>query len=503
MPQRLRLLFFVPLLLCLFSGGAVSARDIRQGDSCQIEADEVIEGDLFVFCRYFSLKGRVEGNLFGAAISANIDGVVGGQVYLVAAKLDVTGSIGGSLHYAGPSILISETAQFTGEEADLIALSFSTILDGARLPDSITNVGYQLLIQPPSDATGSEPGRAGGVGGEVTFWGSTLEINAPIGGDVSATVGDPSSSGSGALAAFVIPFNVKLDTPGLRVGENGVISGTLTYSGPVAGVIEAVQPNPPLFLPLIDQRTLLPDDPISFGESLLRYFGQMVREWLMLALIGCAALLFVPRAMQFPLRGLYERPIASVGIGLIAFIISFPIFLLLIFLSALLVLAVMALGLPDLAFVLGALLTVLNFSSAGLFYFVAIFISRTVICLAIGRWLLVRVRPVWSGALALFGSMIVGALVLALMASLPVVGWFINALAAFFGLGALIVRIQTRADTAPRRSTIPVGAPPLDDGVSAAPASRFNTRYLPPPIEDDAPNPPGMDNLPQGFKWWD
>lgn len=473
--RRLSALFVACLLLVLPSG-VVNARDIRQGDSCVITADETIEGDLFVFCRYFTLEGRVTGNVYGAAVSANLFGTVEGAVYLAAARLDVEAVLGGSLHFGGLSIDVHEATRFTPDRADVIALSVNTAVRGAGVPGSIVNVGYQLLVDAP-------------VRDSISFWGSTLGIDAPVGGHVDATVGNPESSGANELAALMSPLNITLNAPGLRVGPEGVVGGTLTYEGPVAGVIEAEQPNPPVFIATLDPATVLPTTPDSFAESVLRYLVQVGREWAVLAIIAAIGLLLAPRALQYPLNGLYERPIASIGIGLIAFIISFPIFLILLVFSILIVLVFVLIAFTDFASLLAVLFGVLNFSGAGLFYFVAIFIARIVVCLAIGRWALRRLRITVSPGRAPLAAALLGALILAALASAPFIGAFVNALAAFLGLGALIVRLQARAD-----------APAL------RPAGTLRVLRerppLPPPLSDDEPTAPGSENLPIGFNWW-
>lgn len=48
---------------------------------------------------------------------------------------------------------------------------------GTSIPGNIAAAGYQLVLN-------------GDVGGEVNFWGSGLAINAAVGGDVDAVVGD-------------------------------------------------------------------------------------------------------------------------------------------------------------------------------------------------------------------------------------------------------------------------------------------------------------------------
>jgi hypothetical protein len=88
-------------------------------------------------------------------------------------------------------------------------------------------------------------------------------------------------------------------------------------------------------------------------------------------------------------------------------------------------------------------------------------------------------------------AVLLGIALLALLAALPVIGWLINALAAFLGLGAILTLILRQLEKARQRADAPQ-TPPSD-----APLQ------IPPPMVEDHLLGPGMDNLPDGFKWWD
>ena len=94
-------LFLVATLCCVLSTGVVLARDLIQGETCEVAADRVIEGSLFTLCQKLHIAGRVEGNVLGIALRASITGEVGGNVYLAGLQLDLDGTVLGDLHYAG------------------------------------------------------------------------------------------------------------------------------------------------------------------------------------------------------------------------------------------------------------------------------------------------------------------------------------------------------------------------------------------------------------------
>jgi len=466
------------LLLTLGNIQIASAHDVLQGDECVLETGQRMEGNVFVLCRTLTVSGEIDGSLFGAASNIVIDGAVDGSLYLVGGQLDISGRIGGDVHFAGGVLNLKPSALLEDTRGDVVSLTLSTSVDGVQIPGSVTTVGYQLLID-------------GTVGREVSFWGSALTIDSAINGDVTATVGDPASTGVTQLHTLFsfLPIELDLINPGLRVSETGMIDGQLRYQGPVEGEIAVTLPNPPEYTPVTSQTDFTITTEENLIDRLRDYAGQGIREFVSLALIGVIGLLLAPRTLQTPIYSLRVRPLPSLGVGLLVFIISFPIILIVILISLALALLLSVLQLGDLAVIGGIIINILNIGAAGLFYFTAIFISRVIVCIALGRFtvrLLFGDRP---ARYMTYVSLLIGTIMLALLSSLPYVGWLINALAAFFGLGAILTLIQRQLDIARE-------APPPE------PTHPEEARQLPPPIIEDHPADPGMDNLPDGFHWW-
>lgn len=459
-------------LLCLTGGATLaSARAILQGDQCTVAADERIEDNLFVLCRVLRIDGVVDGNVIGAATTAVVNGSVTGSIYLLSGRLDMNGTIGEDLHFAGATLNLNPSAQFEHPRSDLISVSLSTRLEEAFVPGSVTGIGYQMVIN-------------GGVGRNVDFWGSALEVRDHIGGDVDANVGGDSSTGVTELRSLLRPILVdtELVAPGLRVSENGMIDGLLTYNSSSEGEILAELPNPPVFNYIPPQTLLVTEDP----ETTLRtYLAQVVREFLTLGVLGALLLFLTPRSIQPTILTLGRRPLPSVGVGLLTFIVSFGFWLIPIGVSIGLIVVLLVLRLGDLALLSSIIIGTISAGSAGFFYFVAIFVSRALFCIALGSLLTRPLRRAGRPRTAWLG-LLLGVVILAFAASLPVVGWVINALAAFMGLGAILIIVLERL---------------LAARGQAAPALEGAPQSLP-PIPEDTPRAPGMDNLPEGFNWW-
>lgn len=482
----LRRLFGVFALLVILGNVQVAfGHGVLQGDQCTIGATERISGNVYALCRLLTVSGVVDGNLFGGGASIVIDGTVTGSVYLAGAQLDVSGTIGDDLHFGGGVLNILPSAQFLDANGDLISVNLSTQVDNGGIPGSITSASYQLVLN-------------GAVNREVSFWGSALVINNTVGGDVTATVGDPASSGVAELGTLLsfLPYQIDLVNPGLQINDGGMVNGQLRYAGPVVGAIAVELPNPPEFTAVAAQSTLLAPER-SLLESLRDFASQAIRELVVLAGLGLAGLLLTPRAVQDPIYALRVRPLPSLGVGLLTFIISFPIFFIVIPLfGALFTLLLVVLQLSDLALIAAGIIALLLGGGAGLFYYAAIFASRVIVAVALGRVLVRLLRRnspdgQRASARTVYICLLVGVVVLALTASLPYIGFFVNAVAAFLGLGAILNTIQRQLRIA-REANAPM--PDAMNGQEMPP--------LPPPIIEDKPMGPGMDNLPSGFHWW-
>jgi hypothetical protein len=224
------------------------------------------------------------------------------------------------------------------------------------------------------------------------------------------------------------------------------------------------------------------------------FVTEVVREFLTLMIVGGLGLLFTPRSLQSPLRALQTRPVPSVSLGLLTFILSFPFWFVLITLSLLIVIILLLLQLSGLVIIGGMTLGMMNAVGASLFYFVAIYVSRVVVALALGRGLVWMAVGESDNPRIVFLNLVAGVGVLSFLTSLPIVGWIVSAAAAFLGLGAILVNLQSQVRAV--RDNIPPGG-----NMSWLPRQETIAKF-PPPIIGDSNRPLGMDNLPEGFTWW-
>lgn len=478
----MKLRHFIVLLLIILSASTVSALVVMQDSVCYVGSDDVVEGNLYALCRDLIIDGVVEGSVFAISVHSELNGRINNNVYMISGDLIVNGKIVGDLHFGGGVLQLNSDAEF--EDTQLVSIALSAVIEPeATIPSYVSSFGYQLIVE-------------GNIGRDIDFWGSALRITGEVGGDVNATVGNMDDSGTGAQIETVLvlfPFEASLIDPGLHIIESASIEGDLSYS--------AFQPIDPAdtvkgdinYTALTNTTTL---DDLADEENRISafsiYLQNLLREFVTLSVIGVLGLLLWPEVTRSPLTHLGQSPLSGIGVGLLTFIISFPFFLLVLIFSIIITVLLAYLPINGIGLTAGVIFGMFNIGGASLFYFMAIYLSRTIVAIALGRIVLyqtsfIDVRFSW------FVGTIVGALLLASLVALPVIGWVVNAISLFLGLGAILKVLQVQFNQF-RQKQVQQTMPSVDVSRSTPPP--------PPALDDKIQNPPGMDNLPSGFAWW-
>ena len=170
--RKLLIIVGLTLLISMLAVPGVQAFEGRGGDVVVIEADEVIEDDLYVGAGEFRLDGTVKGDLFVVGGTLTINGVVEGDLVAAGQSVIVNGTVADDARIAGYALIVE------GQVADdLIAAGFSL----GNQSDS--NVGGDLLYG------GYQALLAGTIGGDVEIGGGAVEIAGAIEGDAKVDVG--------------------------------------------------------------------------------------------------------------------------------------------------------------------------------------------------------------------------------------------------------------------------------------------------------------------------
>lgn len=488
------------LFLTLFLAGTVvvtSARSILQGTQCVVEADQKIEGSLFVFCAELYIYGEVTGDVMGLAMRTQIYGRVDGSVYLIGGLLDHYGSIGQSLHYAGavlmidpaqkqtaPDIASNDPALIVSVEQNIISTSLSlTIAPAALVKGRISHWGYQLVVK-------------GRVNDEVNFSGMTLYISGEVDGTIYASVGDPASESTG-LGTLLLLFGIEVEfeRQGLMLTEDGTINGQVYYTGPARGILNGKTSLPPAYVPQLSAPNVL-EEPNAIGN----YLQQVWQEFTTLLFVGAVALVFSPRLFGMSIPLVKQQPASSVTLGMLTFILSFPTFLLILLISMLLMFILALLGLSGIVIVVVIVLTMLIVGGATLFYVLAILIARAMVAMAMGRFFIRRSTDRFRGQRLSFVGLILGTLIVAIISQINILGTVFNGLILFLGLGAMVnalldVRRQMRTNIHLPDEDVPIYVSINEP--EAAYHLKSSEDYE--ATADDFPDKNGLGDLPAGF----
>lgn len=416
-----------------------AAFDKREGDKIVIDADEVIEDDLYVFSETFTLDGTVKGDVVSFGSSIVINGTVEGDLIASGSEVIINGTVTDDVRIAGAVLYLGENGK-VGDDLIAGGASLET-KPGSTVGGDIVFGGGQGLLA--GDVTGSIKAGTGG-----------LDLRGRVGGDVEAYVDyDKESAGGPPISTFIQSggqqYSVSIQNVdyGLTVSEEASIGGSLKYTSNVelpipAGVVgEAITR---LDLPVDPSVTVTPATPAEMaGEWAL----EMLRKMVTLILVGLLLAWLAPTLLKGAGEKIQSKPLPSLGWGAIAYAAFY--FVLLVLLVAM-ILGAILFGLIT----LGGISTAIVF--AGL-------LSMAVLCLAFvltTAW----AAPIIAGTLVgkwvfqLFKSdlaehriwpMLVGVVIITPFIVAPLVGGLFGFLVILFALGALWIMARDRLQKQP------------------------------------------------------
>lgn len=421
------------ILLATFLAVPVAlAYEGREGDKIVIEADEVIEDDLYVGAGEFTLDGTVKGDLIVAGGTIEINGTVEGDLWAAGQTVIVDGIVGDDVRIAGYSLV------FSGEAGDdLLGGAFSLeAKGGSTVGGDLLYGGYQTIL-------GSD------VAGDVGVGGAAVQITGSIDGDVNV---DVSGVEPGQPSPFMFPFAPNLPPvpsvpAGLRVDEDASIGGDLKYtansevdvpSRVVAGNVRFTQ-----YVPQVGPQA----EPPSPAVLVLRWFVRQARRLATLLLVGAAMMWLVPDWTRRLASIVRTKPLPSLGWGFVTTAVSVLGIPLLAIVT--LVLSVVALGWPF--FVLGGTAT----SAAATGFAGALYVAAITISLVLGQlfFKLFKSKAAehrwWPMLLGVFVYVVITAVI----QLVPCLGFPVVLAINLFGLGAVWIWgrnwLQSRKPTAP------------------------------------------------------
>lgn len=490
--RRRRLLISLLVLLASFMGLArqVEASDGMRGDRCIVEADQHITEDFYFFCRVLEVHGTIDGDLIGIASEITIEagGEVAGDLWVGGGRLQVRGRVGDDVHFAGITASVQASAVFGHPRVDLAALALNAEIEpGAVVPGDLLFRGYQVKMR-------------GTLGGDLDFGGESLRIEGVVLGRVDASVGDPRRSPD---VPHLPIYDLSFENPGLWIGAEAQIAGDLLYksaeeSDIPPGAVEGLV----VFDQTSTRRDITQARAEAFDDILWDYVKDTFRDFLTISLIGLVGLYFMPALVRRPAQNVRRQTISSVGWGLLTFMLSIPVVIVVLVIGLILVGLLYLVKLGGLTLMVGVAVLVITGVLVGGFSFLIFFMGRIIASYVIGQYIYRYAFGTTTHMSELrrwLTTLVMGTAIYALITNMPVpaLGLIIELITALAGIGAVVMYAREMINTSTLLTITPqLAAPPPSAALSLPP---------PPELEETAPSPPppGMDNLPEGFTGFD
>jgi hypothetical protein len=419
------------LALALLFVAPAFAGDSYEGDTIVI--DEDTDDDVYAFGQEIVVDATIDGDLIAFGSSLTINGTVTGDVIFAGAALTINGTVGDDLRAAGAVLYLGEDAS-VGDDVNAGAGAFEMV------PGS--SVGGDLYF-------GAGQAVIGDVAGGVAGGGEGVRIVGTVGGNADLGVGDPGSMQpsywlrmqENAMQNQGVEFPPISDVPsGLTFGEGGEVEGDLRYtaSQPAQGVDDFVGGTTDFVQQVAEERA---------GPSAallgLRFLGHFVGLFLVAVVFGVLLQALAPKFLDGALDTLKSRPLPSLGVGFLGYLVYFVLVLVFV---ALLFVALIPLGVVGVG---GPI-------SRGLLLFGAGF--QTFFGLST-RWLPIILFGLLLGGVlyglvdkerkAPFWSLVIGVFFVAFVLAIPIVGRLVvGSVLSLFALGAVILYLWPRKQAA-------------------------------------------------------
>jgi len=430
-------IFALLALLSLSFATPAGAFDGRSGDVIVIEADEVINDDLYVTAQEFTLNGTVNGDLVAFGQTVIINGTVEGDLAAFAQTVIVNGTVTDDARIAGAALQLGETASI-GDDLIAAGASLET-KDGTAVEGELAYGGGQALL-------------TGDVTGDVLAGTAALELRGLFGGNVQAFVDaneDTQNSPPMTMFMYNIPISIPSLQPGLTVSDRAKVAGDLEYTSTVdlpipSGVVtgEIIRTAPAVSASSGATRDTQPTAAQKVGTWVLG----IVRGAITLILFGLLLGWLFPALMQALPEKIRSQFLPSLGWGAIAWAgFFFTLFVIVVTM----ILGGVVFGLLTLGAISGTIVwsgLVSLFALLVGFVLFTSYVTKVVVGQAIGKSILARTSPalaehkVWPMIIGVLVIVFVVGLLRFPLLPLGFIAWLVNFVVILLGLGALWLR---------------------------------------------------------------
>ena len=448
-------LFTLTLVLVLVLGSTTTARaaEIIPGEI--IPAGTTIDDDALVGGTTVIVDGTINGNLIAGGETVTLNGIVNGDailmgktvivsqsaqingnLFLGAQVAEISGKVSGSLFGGSAAVELRNGAEITG---NVYAGTYSF----ESLPE--TSIGRDLFVG------AYQVKLAGELTRNLKAGGAAFDLNGFIGGDVNIEMGNALESTDGMPMAWN-SYGENLPEPaqpGLRVGPDAEIIGTLNYTSTVPVQIgDQVGGGVVYSTPVPNQSTYEYQRPEKSTPPALNWTWRLLRNLVTGLILGALALWLVPGLLKRSAAIAGSKTLPALGIGFLAVVLSVPVVLMALGLVAALALLFGLVTLGGLAgLIIWVGLTIITVAVIA-FSFVAVYGSKLIVSYLVGKLLFEKVFKAENTSV--WVQFFVGIFLLTLLIAIPFIGWLFGLVVSLIGLGVVwyLLRRQPVAETA-------------------------------------------------------
>lgn len=345
-----------------------------------VKMDGTIEGDLLAVGNQIKINGKVDGNLLVIGNQVVLNGPVTGSVYIGAATLVVgpEASVGRDVSFVGAMFETNETSAI-GRDLNIITLDSKMAGDTGRDVNALVGpLRLGMVIYQFIQDQGWLPKSTG------------LDIRSPAGQPVM---------GTGLMLQSLRPL-VLIAAPAHELGQQ-----------------------PPQQSSGVDAEQWQ-----AWGIALLRNIAALL-------IVGLLAVWLIPAQLIYSSEQPRSRPWRSLLTGFLVLLLGWLVLLITLLLVLGVAFFLFWISLPNLGFLVGSLGAMAVGLAAVIYWFSIYFFSKVIVAFLLGRTIFAK--STWKYAQGNVVPLLVGVILLALIVSIPYLGWVVSVISTMFGLGAL------------------------------------------------------------------
>jgi cytoskeletal protein CcmA (bactofilin family) len=333
---------------------------------------------------------------------------------------------------------------------DLYAFAGTVRIDGTVDGDLIATGGtIDVTGSVTGDvlAAGGSVSIAGTVDGDVRMAGGTLTVGGSVAEDVVATGGQLTLASSGSIGEDLLASTGRLSIDGAVSGDVLASTGAYAKTGTIGGS-EDVR---------ITSAPTTPSGPVAAPTPVDQVIDA-VRHFLVVLLVGAILIWLAPRAYAAMKVAVQKRPLPAVGWGIAAFLGFIALLILIVIAMILLAIFFGVLGFNDLVGldILGGIVAMLGVILG--FVIVCSYVADAIVGAALAG---VVMRGQATDRTRELAILAVGAAVVVLVSSLPVLGPWVKLVVVLLGLGAVVIAVwRSRAPSRPGEPLVTSTPPP-------------------------------------------